>query len=76
MSMNSEFVQNIRLKALRCRELAKAASDPEVAEELLRIAAELETALHLIGNSRFEDASKAIAGLRKRSVSDSSVEAS
>jgi hypothetical protein len=55
--MNAEYVQNMRLKALRCRELAKTASDAEVAEELLRIAAEIETALHLLRDSRSEDAS-------------------
>ena len=56
-SMISEHIHNIRSKALRCRELAGAASDAEVAEELLRIATELETALHVLRDPRSEDAS-------------------
>jgi hypothetical protein len=48
--MTSEHIQNIRFKAMRCRELAEGASDTEVAEELLRIAAELEAALHVLGD--------------------------
>ena len=56
-SMHSEHIQNIHSKALRCRELAETASDAEVAEELLRIAAELETALHVLRDPRSEDAS-------------------
>ena len=55
--MISERIHNIRSKALRCRELAGAASDAEVAEELLRIATELETALHVLRDPRSEDAS-------------------
>lgn len=47
--MTSEYIQDIQSKAVRCRELAKTASDAEVADELLRVAAELETALHLLG---------------------------
>jgi hypothetical protein len=56
MSMKPEYIQTMRFKALRCRELAKAASDAEVAEELLRIAAELETAVHALGDEQSEEA--------------------
>ena len=59
MSMNPEYIQTMRFKALRCRELAETASDAEVAEELLRIAAELETAVHVLDDERSEEASKA-----------------
>jgi hypothetical protein len=59
-SMNSEEVQKVRSKALRCRELANSASDPEVAQELLRVAAELETALLVLEDERL----KCIAALR------------
>ena len=58
--MNSEEVQTVRSKALRCRELANSASDPEVAQELLRVAAELETALLVLEDERL----KSVAGLR------------
>jgi hypothetical protein len=57
ISMHSENIQNLRSKALRCRELAETASDAEVAEELLRIATELETALHVLRDPRSEEAS-------------------
>jgi len=50
--MNPEYIQTMRFKASRCRELAETASDAEVAEELLRIAAELETAVHALGDER------------------------
>jgi hypothetical protein len=59
--MTSEHIQSIRSKALRCRELAGAASDAEVAEELLRIAAELEAALHVLGDQPSEEGSSAVA---------------
>ena len=55
--MNSEHIQNLRFKALRCRELAETATDAEVAEELLLIATELETALKVLRDPRSEDAS-------------------
>lgn len=74
--MNSEQLQSIRSKASRCRELAKAASDTEAADELLRIAAELESALHVFG----DEGSSVVPGLKGRlgraSPSDSPVEAS
>ena len=44
-SMNSEQIQSSRSKALHCRRLAATASDPEVAQELLRVADEIEAAL-------------------------------
>lgn len=59
MSMNPEHIQTMRFKALRCRELAEKASDAEVAEELLRIAAELETAVHVLGDERSKEAPEA-----------------
>ena len=59
MSMKPEYIQTMRFKALRCRELAETASDAEVAEELLRIAAELETAVHVLGDERSEEDPKA-----------------
>ena len=59
MSMNPDYLQTMRFKALRCRELAETASDAEVAEELLRIAAELETAAHVLGGERSEEAPEA-----------------
>ena len=59
--MNSEEVQKVRSKALRCRELANSASDPEVAQELLRVAAELETALLVLGGER----SRYVAALKQ-----------
>ena len=57
--MKPEYIQTIRFKALRCRDLAEKASDTEAAEELLRIAAELETAAHVLGNERSEEAPEA-----------------
>jgi len=78
--MNSEQLQSIRSKASRCRELAKAASDSEVADELLRIAAELESALHVFGDEGSNAGPDVVRGLRGRlgraSLSDSPVEAS
>jgi hypothetical protein len=59
--MNSEL---LRSKALRCRELAEAASDAEVAVELLHIANDIETALLLLGNQR--SASIPLAGSKER----------
>ena len=64
--MNSEEVQKVRSKALRCRELANTASDAEVAQELLRIAAELETGLLVLGDQRSDERSKCIAALKER----------
>ena len=64
--MNSNYVQEMRSKALRCRELAKTASDPEVADELLRLAAELETALHLLEDERSTDGRTAATGPKGR----------
>lgn len=66
--MKSEYVQDIHSKALRCRELARTASDAEVAEELLRLAGELETALHLLGQNS-EGGPDAVSGLKGRSSS-------
>ena len=57
--MKPEYIQTIRSKALRCRQLAETASDTEVAEELLRIAAELETAVYVLGDERSEEDPKA-----------------
>jgi hypothetical protein len=59
MSMKPEYIQTMRIKALRCRELAETASDAEVAEELLRIAAELETAVHVFEDERSKEAPEA-----------------
>ena len=59
MSMKPEYIQTMRIKALRCRELAETASDAEVAEELLRIAAELETAVHVLEDERSKEAPEA-----------------
>ena len=74
MSMNPEYIQTMRFKALRCRELAETASDAEAAEELLRIAAELETAVHVLGDERSEEVSK--AGLKGRLGSEAPLQAS
>ena len=59
--MYSERIHNIRSQAVRCRELAKTASDAEVAEELRRIAAEIEDAVAVLAKQRSEDMSDAVA---------------
>ena len=56
MSMTSQHIETIRFKALRCRELAESASDAEVAEELRRIAAEIDAAIAVLGTERTEEA--------------------
>jgi hypothetical protein len=75
-SMNSEEIQKVRSKALRCRELSNSASDPEVKQELQRVAAELETALLVLEDER----SKCDAALRedpaREAVSDSALKPS
>ena len=53
--MNAEHIETIRFKALRCRELAESASDAEVAEELRRIAAEIDTAIAVFGSDRTKE---------------------
>ena len=74
--MNSEEIQKVRSKALRCRELSNSASDPEVKQELQRVAAELETALLVLEDER----SKCDAALRedpaREAVSDSALKPS
>ena len=64
--MNSNYVQEMRSKASRCRELAKTASDPEVADELLRLAAELETALHLLEDEGSTEGRNTVPGPKGR----------
>ena len=74
--MISEEIQKVRSKALRCRELSNSASDPEVKQELQRVAAELETALLVLEDER----SKCDAALRehpaREAVSDSALKPS
>jgi hypothetical protein len=71
--MNSEHIQSIRSKALRCRELAGAASDAEVAEELLRIAIEFEAALHVLDDQRSEGSSNSGPRLSSEALPDGAV---
>ena len=59
--MYAERIHNIRTQAVRCRELAETASDVEVAEELRRIAAEIEDAIAVLGKQRSEDVSDVVA---------------
>ena len=74
--MTSEKLQSIRSKASRCRELANAASDSEVADELLRIAAELESALHVFGDEGSNGGPDVVRRFGRASPSDSPVPAS
>lgn len=59
--MISQSILDIRSKALRCRELAEAASDAEVAEELRRIAADIEDAIVVLGTQCPDDVSSSVA---------------
>jgi len=45
---NRHDLETLRLSAERCRHLAERASDSEASEALMRIAAEIETALPVL----------------------------
>ena len=46
--MDPDLIRKVRSKAVRCRELASAASDAEAAQSLLQIAGDIETVLSSI----------------------------
>jgi hypothetical protein len=55
--MSLEKIEKMRGDARRYREMANNASDPEVAETLVQIATDLESAIIVIENDRLERAS-------------------
>ena len=56
-----ELIRKVRSKAVRCRELASAASDAEAAQSLLQIASDIETVLPLFETEHSAESSQPVA---------------